>query len=164
MPALRHRSTLPNPSSASHWECQVHTGLNGTTLQGLAMRTAIPKALPLSRVVLPCADLVGLKMESPRSLFPGWHWVRLVIQEYACCMEGGIKHHSLFSGGLLRAPGEALPFTHLGADLMAHYEYRKAAKQAVHPKSPFVHPLLLLGVLSEAHLQVPGEATGFFSR
>ena len=47
---------------------------------------------------------------------------------------------------------------------MAHYEYRKAAKQAVHPKSPFVHPLLLLGVLSEAHLQVPGEATGFFSR
>lgn len=69
------------------------------------MRTAIPKALPLSGVVLPCADLVGLKMESPGSLFPGWHWVRLVIQEYAWCVEGGIKHHSLFSGGLLRARG-----------------------------------------------------------
>lgn len=98
------------------------------------MRTKIPKALPLSRVVLPCADRVGLKMESPGSLFPGWYWVRLVIQEYARCMEGGIKHRSLFSGGLLR---ESLHFTYLGADLMAHYEHRKAAKRAFHPKSPF---------------------------
>lgn len=98
------------------------------------MRTKIPKALPLSRVVLPCAYRVGLKMESPGSLPPGWYWVRLVIQEYAWCMEGGIKHHSLFSGGLLR---ESLHFTYLGADLMAHYEHRKAAKWAFHPKSPF---------------------------
>lgn len=125
------------------------------------MRTKIPKALPLSRVVLPCADRVGLKMESPGSLFPGWYWVRLVIQEYARCMEGGIKHRSLFSGGLLR---ESLHFTYLGADLMAHYEHRKAAKRHFIQNHPSLHTLLLLGVLSEAHVQVPGEATGFLSR
>ena len=102
-------------------------------------------------------------MGSPGSLFPGWYWVRLVTQEHTWCMEGGIKHHSLFSGGLLRVRGVTV-FHSLGGWSDGSLWAQKGGQMGSSSKVTLPCILPLLCVLCEGHLQVPGEATGFFSR
>lgn len=106
-------------------------------------------------MILRCVNIAKLKSKLsrfPRTPFPVWHWVKLIIKKYTLFMEGTDK---------------ALPIAHYlhchWSDGLPHW-CEKVAKLVVHPNSPSSMSPFCLWVLGHVPVQIPDEETSFFCR